>query len=128
RGEWQRAMGDFNRAIELKPNLARHYVLRGEGYAALRDYEHALADFEHAIRLEPGNNPFAYHMRGAIFRRNGNFDGAISAHDQGLRTSPADVFGLASRAYALSEKGDNDRALADTEQALRVAPNSAYAF
>ena len=128
RGEWQRAMGDFNRAIELKPNLARHYVLRGEGYAALRDYERALADFEHAIRLEPGNNPFAYHMRGAIFRRNGNFDGAISSHDQGLRIYSADVFGLASRAYALSEKGDNDRALADTEQALRVAPNSAYAF
>ncbi len=128
RGEWQRAMGDFNRAIELKPNLARHYVLRGETFAALRDYDRALADFEQAIRLEPGNNPFAYHMRGAILRRYGNFDGAISSHDQGLRINPADTFGFASRAHALSEKGDNDRALGDADEALRMAPNSAYAL
>ena len=128
RGEWQRAMGDFNRAIELKPNLARHYVLRGEAYAALRDYDRALADFEQAIRLEPGNNPFAYHMRGAILRRYGNFDAAVASHDQGLRINPADVFGFASRAHALSEKGDNDRALRDADEALRIAPASAHAF
>ena len=128
RGEWQRAMGDFNRAIELKPGLARHYVLRGETFAALRDYERALADFEQAIRLEPGNNPFAYHMRGVILRRYGNFDGAISSHDQGLRINPADVFGFASRAHALSERGDNDRALRDADEALRIVPNSAHAF
>ena len=128
RGEWQRAMGDFNRAIELKPNLARHYVLRGETFAALRDYDRALADFEQAIRLEPGNNPFAYHMRGAILRRYGNFDGAVSSHDQGLRINPADTFGFASRAHALSERGDNDRALGDADEALRMTPNSAYAL
>jgi tetratricopeptide (TPR) repeat protein len=128
RGDLQRGIADFDRAIALKPSLARHYVLRGEAFAALGDNARALADFEQAIRLEPGNNPFAYHARGAILRRNGNFDGAIASHDQGLRINPADAFGFASRAYASSEKGEHDRALADADEALRIAPGSAYGF
>ena len=123
RGELQRAIADFNRAIELKPDLARHYVLRGEAFASMGDNQRALTDFEQAIRLEPDNNPFAYHARGAIYRRTGNFDAAIASHDQGLRIHPVDPYGFASRAYAFSEKGDQNRALTDADEALRLNGN-----
>jgi len=128
RGELQRAITDFNRAMELKPGLARHYVLRGEAFASMGDNQRALTDFEQAIRMEPNNNPFAYHARGAIYRRTGNFDAAIASHDQGLRIHPVDPYAFASRAYAFSEKGDQNRALTDADEALRLNGNLAYAF
>jgi tetratricopeptide (TPR) repeat protein len=128
RGEHQRAIADFDRAIALNPKLTRTYVSRGESWAALGDNQRALADFEQTIRMEPGNHPYAYHARGAIFRRIGNFDAAIASHDQGLRIDPVQVYGLVSRAYALSEKGQQDRALSDADEALRLNPNSAYAY
>jgi tetratricopeptide (TPR) repeat protein len=128
RGDHQRAITDFSRAIELNPALARSYVSRAESWAALGDNQRALADFEQTIRMEPGNHPYAYHARGAIFRRTGNFDAAIASHDQGLRIDPVQVYGFTSRAYAFSEKGNQDRALTDADEALRLNPNSAYAY
>ena len=128
RSDYQRAIADFSSAIALKPNVAHHYAFRGEAYASQGDNVSALADFEQAIRLEPGSNPFVYHARGAILRRNGKLDAAIASHDQGLKINPMDAYGFASRAYALSDKGDNDRALSDADEALRIAPTSSYAY
>jgi len=128
RQEFQRAIADFTRAIELQPTLGRHYILRGEAYAAMGDNQRALADFEQGIRLDPTNSPFAYHGRGAIYRRSGNLDAAIASHDQGLRINPADPYGLASRAYAHSEKGDQSRAMSDADEALRLNGNSSYVY
>ncbi len=48
------AISDFNKAIELKPEYARAYLMRGRAYAALGDNDHAKADRDKALELEPG--------------------------------------------------------------------------
>ena len=49
----QDALADFNRAIELNPNLAGAISGRGIIFRLMGRYEEALADFNRAIELNP---------------------------------------------------------------------------
>jgi len=42
---------DFTRAIELNPEFALAYYLRGESFYQQNDVEKAIADFEYVIKL-----------------------------------------------------------------------------
>ncbi len=62
-GEYQQAIGDYDRAIELSPNYARAYASRGSAYRRLREYQRAIEDYNRAIELRP-NFAWAYAGRG----------------------------------------------------------------
>ncbi len=44
---------DYNKAIQLNPNLANAYINRGNTYKDLNNIELALADYDRAIALDP---------------------------------------------------------------------------
>jgi D-alanyl-D-alanine carboxypeptidase len=77
KGNYDRALADFNEAIRLDPKSARAFGNRGVLYVHKRDYDKALADFNEAIRLDP-NNALAFCNRGRAKRNindaNGNAD------------------------------------------------------
>jgi tetratricopeptide (TPR) repeat protein len=65
-GDYQGALADFDRAINLNPNYALAYYGRGFLKAdKLQDTQSALADFDRAIELDP-NNAVAYYARGIL--------------------------------------------------------------
>jgi tetratricopeptide (TPR) repeat protein len=47
------AMEKLNEVIALKPEFAEAWNRRGDAFAALGDYDRALADYSHAIELNP---------------------------------------------------------------------------
>jgi len=51
RGDVDRALADYSKAIELKPNYGAAYTARGLVYAAKGDYQRALADVMRADEL-----------------------------------------------------------------------------
>jgi tetratricopeptide (TPR) repeat protein len=53
KGEYDRAIGDYNKAIELDPELAGTYNSRGIAYTYKGEYERAIRDHEKAIELDP---------------------------------------------------------------------------
>jgi tetratricopeptide (TPR) repeat protein len=55
RGDYKKAMNDFDTAIELDPGYAEAYKHRGELYLKLGNYKKALKDFYKAIELEPND-------------------------------------------------------------------------
>ena len=63
--QWNSALQDFNRAIELDPNLPEAYVNRGLLYAILEQWDNALPDFNRAIEIKPELD-VAYIYRGYI--------------------------------------------------------------
>jgi tetratricopeptide (TPR) repeat protein len=66
KGDFQGALADFNRAIEIDPKYAIAYYGRGFVTAEKRqDIQAALADFNRAIELDP-NNAVAYCARGVL--------------------------------------------------------------
>ena len=51
KGDYDRAIADYDKAIELNPKLAPAYNDRGNVYSAKGDYDRAIADFDKAIEL-----------------------------------------------------------------------------
>jgi tetratricopeptide (TPR) repeat protein len=53
KGDYHRAMADFDQAIKLDPKLALAYYDRGYAYNNKGDHERAIADLDRAITLNP---------------------------------------------------------------------------
>jgi tetratricopeptide (TPR) repeat protein len=53
KSDWNGAIAEFNRAIELDPNFAEAIGNRGAAKGALKDFDGALADYDRAIKLMP---------------------------------------------------------------------------
>ena len=54
-GQYARAIADYDRVIELKPELAVAYIGRGGSYAGLGQHERAIKDYDRAIEIDPEN-------------------------------------------------------------------------
>jgi tetratricopeptide (TPR) repeat protein len=66
----QRAISDYNKAIELDPKYIDAYVARGRAYTSQSfDDARALADFNEAIKLDP-NNARVFRARGDFYWMN----------------------------------------------------------
>ena len=63
KGDYDRAISDFDQAIQLDPKLASAYGGRAVAYARKGDYGNAISDYDQAIRLDPKNSG-AYVARG----------------------------------------------------------------
>ena len=59
------AIADYNKGIQLKPDIADAYSIRGVGKMFLQDYRGAIADLNKAIQLNPYNANF-YYTRGNL--------------------------------------------------------------
>jgi tetratricopeptide (TPR) repeat protein len=62
--EYEHALDDFSRAIEINPELSMAYNNRGAIYSEMEKYELAFSDFSRAIQLD--NNALAYRNRAIV--------------------------------------------------------------
>ena len=77
--DYDRAIADYNTAIQLKPDYAEAYNDRGFAYYLKGDAERAIADYSRAIALRP-NYPKAYNSRGVVYMSHG-YGGAKAVAD-----------------------------------------------
>ncbi|MGO9138557.1 MAG: tetratricopeptide repeat protein [Syntrophales bacterium] len=75
-GNYNQAIGDFDRAIELNPKYAEAYNNRGVAHDRLGNYNLAIEDFDRAIEINP-KYAMAYRNRGLSYGRLGNYNQAI---------------------------------------------------
>ncbi len=55
KGDFEGAIADADRAIELNPAVAEAYAVRGDAKRAKGDNEEAIADYDRAIELAPAD-------------------------------------------------------------------------
>jgi tetratricopeptide (TPR) repeat protein len=53
KGQYDRAISDFDEAIRLRPDFADAYKQRGTAYETKGDHDRAIEDYNQAIRLNP---------------------------------------------------------------------------
>src|SRR5438105_3131429 len=51
--DYESAIEDWNRVLEINPNFATAYYNRGRSYEGIDDAQASLADYEQALRLDP---------------------------------------------------------------------------
>jgi tetratricopeptide (TPR) repeat protein len=136
--DYQAAINDANRAINLDGRLGYAYYVRGYAMAARpppsrsfgiaqlnasRDHlDQAEADCSTAISLDPKLGA-AYRTRAHIRLRLKKYDLAIEDCTMGLAKDPdfTDLYRV--RAFVWAEKGDFDRAFADCDAMIAATPH-----
>lgn len=114
--EYDLAIADFSKAIEIDPAHLPAYYWRAQSYRDKGDYERALADVSEATDIEP-NYGVAYEVGGSIYFLKGEHDRAIAEYTRALTLDPESSEAYCGRARAYAKKGDKGRADADYEAA-----------
>jgi tetratricopeptide (TPR) repeat protein len=53
KGQYDEAIADFNKVIELDPKDKDTFISRGMAYAENGQYDHAIADLDQVLKLDP---------------------------------------------------------------------------
>ena len=127
KGEYDRAIADFDQALRLQPKSAATYNYRGLAKLAFGDDQGAMRDFDEAIRADSTFSP-AYYNRGAQRATVRDFGGAIADMTKLISLNPDYVDAYLGRANLRGSAKDTSGAMEDYSKALTLAPNSAEAF
>ena len=150
RHDFDGAIADFNRALQLDPKLAKVYESRGLAKREKHDLDSAIADFNRALQLDP-QYAHAYYSRGnakrekheliasggvGVFspddkvtaKEKAALQGAIADFNRALQLDPKNAKAYGNRGIAKMEQGDCDAAIADFDHDLTLDPKNAPAY
>ncbi len=102
--DYDRAIQDYDIAIELKPDHSHAYADRGLAYFGKGAFERAVEDYNVAIRLDPAYAP-TYQDRCYSLAILGHVERALVDCNKALSLSPLDPIFLDSRGLCLSAQG-----------------------
>lgn len=83
KGEYDLAVADYSKVIELKPDDASTYLNRGLAFYNKKSYDLAIADYNKVIELNP-KEATAYMNRGESHEKLGNLQKAISDYQKAV--------------------------------------------
>jgi tetratricopeptide (TPR) repeat protein len=116
KGQYHKAIVEYNRALELNPQNVIVYVNRGNTYEAMRSHEDAISDYNRAIEINP-NYGGAYMNKGVVFARMGQYDQAIYNISRGIEIDPRNGEMYFNRANVYFYKKEYDKAWDDVNKA-----------
>src|SRR6516165_9761479 len=105
KGEYDRALEDYNQAILLNPSYANAYNNRGVIYRLKGDYNRAIA-----------------------YTEKQDYDRAIADFEMVLRFNTKNALALYGRGIVRLKKGDSERGSTDIADAKAINPNVAEEF
>ena len=84
KGDYDRAIQDYDQAIQLKPDSAQVFNNRGNALTHMSRFDRAIADYDQATRLRP-DYAMAFNNRGIVYDHKGEYNRAIQDYDQAIR-------------------------------------------
>ncbi|MEA5505079.1 tetratricopeptide repeat protein [Halotia wernerae UHCC 0503] len=123
RGNYNKAIENFNQAIQLQPDFTVAYSDRCLAYLQLQDYYQAVTDCTQAINLAT-ENVEPYLNRGLAHYRQGNYLAAIANYNQAIALKPDDFRAYYNRGLACAGEGNYPEAIANYNLALTQIPQT----
>lgn len=118
-GEYDLAIADYDKAIELKLKSAAVYINRGIAWLRKNELEKAQKDFSQAISIDPKDARACYN-RSMVFALQGNDEQALKDINSCLKLDPTFAEGYNDRGQLYVQLGNWDAALKDFDEALRI--------
>ncbi len=126
-GQYQAAIEQFSKAIQLEPDNALAYYHRGISYQRLRAQAEALSDFTVAIEKGPPND-FAYLNRGAVRAKLGLLLEAESDFNAALKIDPTRPDTYYNRSLLFLKTNRIQMAIDDITTGIGLNPKDAKAY
>jgi lipoprotein NlpI len=125
KGDYDRAVADYDEAIRLDPKYPFAYNNLGNAYRANGDYDRAVANYNEAIRLD-AKSVATYVNRGSAYYGKGDKGRAIADYNEAIRLAPRSAYAYRERGLAHLYSDSLANALADVSQASKLDPKDAY--
>jgi len=110
--QYEKALADYNKSIDLDPKMALAYYCRGEMFLSLGKARQALIDFDSACQLEP-NDPLYLVGRADGFFALNKLDKALIDCNHSLDIDSRDFSALSTRYKVYQALGKTEKAAAD---------------
>ena len=119
--QFDQAMSDFNKALEIDPTSAMAYHHRGVLYTFKGQYDQAFSDFSKALEINP-RFASAYSSRGRAYMAKGQYDQAISDYTKALEINPnlAVAYYNRGRSYYFKKEKEYDKSWDDIKKAQEL--------
>ncbi len=124
RNDFEKAVEDYTKAIQLDKGQADIYYNRGLLYLKMKKYDLAVKDFDEAITLNP-RDADAYCNRGGVNNQLGKTDLAIRDYTEALKIRPNDTDVFYSRGVVHMSMGSKTKAIEDFKKAARMGHKKA---
>ena len=122
----EKAIADYDKAIELDPNDSSHYYFRAQARVELKQYKEAIADYDKVIELE-SNDPYNYVSRAQVRVKLGQYEEAIADYSKALHREQNNAYTYYMRAQARIQMTEFKSAQKDLELALLLAQKASDA-
>jgi len=119
RHNFDQAIYEYTKAIDINPNLAKAYNNRGVAYAQEGSLSRAISDFTMAI-ADNVNDAEAYNNRGHAYAEVGNNDQAISDYTKAIDINAIYVKAYNNRQVLYYKMGLYDKAWVDVHQVEKI--------
>jgi len=127
KGDFNSAMGNFKKVIELAPAFAPGHFYLGFCYFMQGLYATSISYFNKAIELKP--TPTVYNYKGWAEYYNKDYLQAVQDFTLQIEISkPDDASGYYNRGSAKSELNDFYGAIVDYKKAIEINPNFSMAY
>ena len=122
KGDTDRAIAAYDKAIENAPNDVSAYIDRGLAYQSKGDYERAITDFDKAIVVDP-NNADAYNSRAWAYFQRGKPSQGLPDAERAAELAPNTGYIRDTRGQIYAALGRREEAISELQQALFLAPD-----
>lgn len=110
KGEYQKAIRYYTKAIESMPKFSIPYSNRGNMYRRINEYDKAIKDYQEAIHLNPQHSE-AYNGLGTIYNTVKQYELAENCFKMAVDTRPDNDEALSNLGAINTIKGNYDKAI-----------------
>ncbi|HEX8597949.1 MAG TPA: tetratricopeptide repeat protein [Chloroflexia bacterium] len=125
--DYDRAIEEFDQAIEIDPDYADAYFERGNAYLDKGEYDPALADYNRVLQIDT-EYANAYYNRGWVFGLRKDWESAIAEYSKYLALEPNDIDAYLERGKAFYNDNQGHYAVKDFSQAIRLDGDNGYTY
>ncbi len=131
----RKSISHLNKAVEIHPNYKEPYLLAGNAYSLIKDYDQSISSYEKALVLSPQyelarKNLLIVLKEGAkqVGGVQRNYLKARTYLSKVLELSPRDFDALALMGTAYGSSGDHKEAIEFFERAISIKPDIAITY
>lgn len=122
RRNFDKAILDFAKVIELKPLDPEAWYDRGNGHYSLKHHAEAFADFSKCLELK-ADHLDALHLRGHCHEAMGRWKESVADHTRAIELAPKNLQLHICRGHAYAQLEDWQKAAAAFEHATTLKPD-----
>ncbi len=125
--DYDKAISDYNKAIELNPNFDTAYNNRGFAYDEKGEYDKAISDYNKAIEINP-NFDTAYNNRGSAYGKKGDYDKAFDDYNKAISENSKNDSAFLNRGNMYYKQGAYGKAIEDYTKAIQLNSKNDSAY